>query len=659
LVLQPLQSRLLKEVRSTTVVVKIDDGLVIPLENNNGKILRLLYRDFALVTKRSGPMGNNISSDRFWEKEYKVDSNWLVDLSNGKWKLLDQTNSNSNFWFSPSGNYLICFDPDRDCHYYCYNLKTGTKANISFNVAGRQLEYNDKSTEEKSEQPAGLAAWLEKKEEGLLVYDNNDIWQLDLSGVKPAVNLTNGFGRLHDIIFSLFDSHRLGYEIPILSSQKLLLLRAFNSSNKQSGFYSKRIEKRGNPELLSIGKYFINFIQWCHDPNLSKMGMKPVKASNSSSWIVQRQSDAEAPNYYTTTDFKTYKKLTDFQPQKKYNWLTEELHSFQHLDGKTGQGILYRPENFDSTKKYPVLIVFYGGYSNNMYQYPDPAFETMAISPGKSPIWFLNNGYLVFTPDIYTSPINPGLAAFNVIEGAANYLNTLPYVNPGKLGCASHSWSGRLGSYIFTHSKSFAAISISDAFAYGNIINLALSMDGVEHSFLETIEDQFKYGSLWENKNSWLDQTTVLNVDRANSPLLLFSYKRSSQSLGEDQTRQLFIALRRLGKKVWCPKYDIGGHTLDDLLEQKDYTIRYTQFLDHYLKDAPAPRWMTRGIPASMKGIDMGYELDPSGTCALNKNNDCPICKKWNEQYKRTPAMFTKPIAEWQLDKDLADDHSK
>jgi hypothetical protein len=34
------------------------------------------------------------------------------------------------------------------------------------------------------------------------------------------------------------------------------------------------------------------------------------------------------------------------------------------------------------------------------------------------------------------------------------------------------------------------------------------------------------------------------------------------------------------------------------------------QFFDHYLKGTAAPKWMTRGIPARLKGICTGLELD-------------------------------------------------
>ncbi len=59
-------------------------------------------------------------------------------------------------------------------------------------------------------------------------------------------------------------------------------------------------------------------------------------------------------------------------------------------------------------------------------------------------------------------------------------------------------------------------------------------------------------------------------------------------------------------------QYDKGSHGLGEE-DAKDFNIRITQFFDHYLKGAPAPKWMTQGIPAKLKGIDDGLELDMSG----------------------------------------------
>jgi hypothetical protein len=69
--------------------------------------------------------------------------------------------------------------------------------------------------------------------------------------------------------------------------------------------------------------------------------------------------------------------------------------------------------------------------------------------------------------------------------------------------------------------------------------------------------------------------------------------------------------MRRLAKKCWWLQYDNGGHIVGGK-DSRDFTIRYTQFFDHYLKKAPAPEWMTEGIPAYLKGIESRYNLNPN-----------------------------------------------
>jgi hypothetical protein len=39
------------------------------------------------------------------------------------------------------------------------------------------------------------------------------------------------------------------------------------------------------------------------------------------------------------------------------------------------------------------------------------------------------------------------------------------------------------------------------------------------------------------------------------------------------------------------------------LANRKDLTVRYFQFFDHYLKGAPAPKWITDGVPYLQKGL--------------------------------------------------------
>jgi hypothetical protein len=39
------------------------------------------------------------------------------------------------------------------------------------------------------------------------------------------------------------------------------------------------------------------------------------------------------------------------------------------------------------------------------------------------------------------------------------------------------------------------------------------------------------------------------------------------------------------------------GHHLAGLANQRDLTVRFMEFFDHYLKGAKAPAWLTEGVP--------------------------------------------------------------
>jgi len=639
--LQSVQAKKLNEVPEYIAIVNIENGKLVLLESEDKRIF-LQQGDFAVIKKDY----TQKYGDRFWEKG--EDSCWLVSLKDGSTRLLP-TKSKS-FWFSPSGNFLMYFDSNRGCHYYSYDLHSGSLKNITADVPENKLAYLNGENEQSIKQ-GNVAAWIEK-DAGVLVYDNYDIWKLDLTGKKPAANITNSFGELNTTMLTLFETDRHSSQAPILRANEPLVFRAFSTSTKQNGFYKKNSLETGTPESLTMGNYFFNQITGCHDVNLSNEGVAPAKAKNVNTWIVQRQSTNDAPNYFATSDFKNFERLTNFQPQKDYQWLAQELISFKQLDGKKGQGILYKPENFDAAKKYPVMIAFYGQFSNNMFQFRLPRYLDQAMATGLTPTWFLNNGYLVFTPDISVTPLKYGPKAFSVIEGAVHHLKALPYVDADGFGYGSHSFSAQFGAYLLTHSKSFNAAAITEGQGYGNPISSALSSNR-GRSYMDAFETGREYGNLWENKSSWLDQTTVLNADKAVSPLLLLCNKLSSADY-LDQTFQLFNALRRLDKKVWWLNYDNGSHTLAVQKELKDYTIRYTQFFDHYLKKAPAPQWMTQGVPLKLKRIESRYALDPAGTCSSANGQPCFICEAWNQQYRRTPEMFQREIKDWKLDNDIA-----
>lgn len=624
--------------RKYRAVIATEGNQVIRLEKEEYESLRSLQGDFAVILKPGGNRADllygqrGFLGDRFWEEGYNSDSNWLVSLKDGTRRLLRIGGKPyGDIWFSPKGKYLVYFDGEQGCNFFTIELSTGKLANISVGIPSFRLGVENYylRTSEKPKTGFGIAGWLEE-DKGILVYDNYDIWQLDLAGKKPSMNITNGYGRKTKTKFSLTGHGEDGQNAaefsgtPIFSKKTPFLLKAFNMMNKYNGVYRKVLGESGNPELLCSGPYTLEKvptstldIQYTHS-----YGITATKATRANVWIVLRQSATQAPNYFLTTDFRIYRPLTDIQPQKAYNWITAELHSFKQLDGTLSQGVLYKPENFDPTKKYPVIIVFYSTLSDRVHLYPTPNLMVSPSAPKESPGWMASHGYLVFTPDIYFSKGKWGPSTMNTIEGAARYMSNLPFVDGNRLGACGHSNSGRTGYYVLTHSKVFAAMSVGAATT--DIISASLSIDKSGTNKLEWTEVTAfgtGLGNLWQNKSSWLDQTSVLHTDKVTSPVLLFHNDKDGVQI--TQVIEMFIALRRLEKRSWWLNYNESGHIVKGK-DGKDFTVRYTQFFDHYLKGAPPPRWMTQGIPNQYKLIESRFELDPQGSCG----NDCKICKE-------------------------------
>jgi len=550
----------------------------------------------------------NSKGDKYWLKT--LDTNWLVSLQNGNRVLLPP--GYKEFFFSPSGKYLLYYDL-LNSNYYKYDVRNRESINltnvIQSGILSIKSEYNEDEPGKRPISPVGIAGWAEN-DSLLFVYDNFDIWQLNPGDNTPACNITNFYGKNNHIKFR-FLYGMTSLNIPVIfKANDTILLIAYNTKTKENGFYKKSINIKGDPELLSMGQftYFVgapNFLPMNSSNFNYGVGMIPVKSKNTNVWIVRRQSTVDAPNYFLTSDFENYQILTDFQPQRAYNWLTAELITWKQLDSSYTQGILYKPENFNNNKKYPVIINFYEQRSQRLYQFPTPKFTDGNIDIA----WFVSNGYLVFTPDIYFKNNNASQSALNCLLSAARWLSTLPYVDSQKIALNGHSTAGGLTNYIITHTDIFAA-AVEGA-GVSDVISSALQLG---HTFygdsrLETTESAKGELSIWDSPELYLNSSPILKADKIKTPLLIMHNKLDT-AVPWLQAVELFVALWRLEKPVWMLQYDFEDHVLLNNKEAEDFTIRTTQFFDHYLKGTPMPKWMSKGIPSKLKGIELGYELE-------------------------------------------------
>jgi dipeptidyl aminopeptidase/acylaminoacyl peptidase len=114
--------------------------------------------------------------------------------------------------------------------------------------------------------------------------------------------------------------------------------------------------------------------------------------------------------------------------------------------------------------------------------------------------------------------------------------------------------------------------------------------------------------SLWEAPYLYLENSPLFRLDKVGTPLLIL-HNDQDGAVPWQEGIELFTALRRLGKPAWLVSYNGEPHWPTTYANRRDWNIRLQQFFDHYLMDAPAPRWLREGIPATAKGRTLGLEI--------------------------------------------------
>jgi dipeptidyl aminopeptidase/acylaminoacyl peptidase len=296
--------------------------------------------------------------------------------------------------------------------------------------------------------------------------------------------------------------------------------------------------------------------------------------------------------------FKKQVQISNVAPQQKdFLWGTAELVSWTSLDGLKLEGTLHKPENFDPTKKYPMIVNFYEKSSQGLLNYRMPEMGRSTIDYH----YYTSNGYLVFNPDIYYKEGYPGEDAFNCVMPGVTMLIETGFVDEEHIGAQGHSWGGYQVAYLATRTNLFAAIEsgapvVNMFSAYGGI----RWTSGLNRSF-QYEHTQSRIGkSIWESPLRYIENSPIFTLDKIQTPILIM-HNDDDGAVPWYQGIEFFVGLRRLQKPAWLLNYNEADHWPTKLRDREDFQIRMAQFFDHFLKEKPMPEWMEKGVPAVEK----------------------------------------------------------
>lgn len=550
--------------------------------------------DPAMNQVRLAEEGNSSFALGISDNAYRLSSNWdvsgrkdyyLVDVNTGKRTAILEAFI-GRVEVSPCGRYVLSFN-EQNGIWSSYTIGSGETKELNNRL---KVKFYDEENDMPTYASDYGIAYFTDQDHTVLIKDRYDIWEFDLSGNKKPVNMTNGYGRKNKITFTL---NSLGEDVKTVNRDQLIYLSAFNNINKQSGVFKTIIANAKNPEQVVMSN------TW---------GMQNfTKALDNNQYIYTKETSQSSADVYVSTDFIREQKISSINPQQKdYVWGTSELVEWKTYSGKSTKGVLYKPENFDPTKKYPMIVYFYEKVSDNLNRYQEPAPTRSRLNTS----FFVSNGYLVFTPDISYETGHPGKAAEDYINSGVEHLKKNNWVDGARIGIQGQSWGGYQVAHLITVTDMYAA-----AWSGAPVVNMTSAYGGIRWG--TGMSRQFQYeqtqsrigGDLWKDFDLYIVNSPLFNMPKVSTPVAIM-HNDQDGAVPWYQGIEMFMALRRLGKPAWLLNYNGDDHNLMIRANRNDIQKRQHQFFDHYLKGLPAPKWMTTGVPATEKGIDWGFEID-------------------------------------------------
>jgi len=583
--LQPMQKKQLDQEKKRTFMAVY--------HLNTGKFFQL--GDSVITTVRTFQKGNSQVALGSSDIKYRRSSSWdggdgadyyIINVSTGA-KTLALEKCGTRATLSPSCKYIIYWDNESKA-WISQPVGTSTKKNITSGI--KVPLYDELNDMPDDPSPHGIAGWLDD-EKHVLIYDRYDIWSVDPNGIESPVNLTNNFGRNNNIRLRYI---KLDPDAETINRKDVMYVSALHYTTKEAGFYTLKIGKQSDPAKLTMEKASF--------PG----GLN--KALKADVLIWQKGNYANSPELFMSNlNFEGIKKLSVTNPQQdNYNWGTSELVEWLSFDRQMLQGILYKPENFDSSKKYPMIVYFYERSSDGVYTYMPPAPSASIINR----TFAASNGYLVFVPDIPYKIGYPGQSCYDaVMSGTYALLDRYNFIDKDKLGLDGQSWGGYQIAYLVTKTDLFAC-----AYAGAAVTNMTSAYGGIRWESGMSRMFQYEHtqsrigGTLWEKPVHFIENSPIFFVPKINTPLLLMN-NDADGAVPWYQGIEFITALRRLDKPAWMLAYNDEAHNLVKRANRKDISIRKMQFFDHYLKGSPMPYWMKNGITQTEKGKIDGYEF--------------------------------------------------
>jgi dipeptidyl aminopeptidase/acylaminoacyl peptidase len=252
---------------------------------------------------------------------------------------------------------------------------------------------------------------------------------------------------------------------------------------------------------------------------------------------------------------------------------TPETFWFDAADGARVQAMLLRPPNFDSAKKYPLLVILHGGPQTQFSNAWSYRWNPEVFSAAGYVCLMINRrgstGYSQKFTDEITNDWG-GKAYTDVMKGVDVSLAKYRFIDGTKMAAAGGSYGGYMANWIATHNGRFKAI-ISHAGIWDKP-----AMYGTEELWFEEHDMMSTPWTAPENYKKWSPMTYAGELGKYKTPTLVIAGELDFR-VPYTQAAEFFSALQRQGVPSKLVIFPDEGHWV---LKPQNSQFWYKTFLD-------------------------------------------------------------------------------
>lgn len=257
----------------------------------------------------------------------------------------------------------------------------------------------------------------------------------------------------------------------------------------------------------------------------------------------------------------------------------------------TVHGFLVKPPAYDSTRRYPLIVMVHGGPG---YPYTN-SFVGINFAPHQIPPQLLAGaGYMVLLPNPRGDPSygkefeealhnDWGPGPFADVDAGVDALVSRGLADPNRLGIAGASYGGYLTAYAIAHTGRYAAASIDDG-----PVDLT-SEYGQNYATRAAWARAVFDGTPWTRSEVYRSQSPITHVSRVRTPVIMRYGGRSDtrdhirQSYMLAQGFELYAGLRDSGVPVEFVLHPDQGHGIADWHLYEDWVTRNLRWFEYWI----------------------------------------------------------------------------